>query len=86
MRGAFEAPDPQAFDGYGQAKRTEELAKSLGIRTLDPWDHFLPLVKRDGVSRYFLGGDDIHLSPDGHIELANWLAENVPEIRAAVRP
>lgn len=84
IRMALESPDPTALDGYKKEARIEDLAKSLGIPTYDPWDHFRPLVQRDGSSRYFLRTDDIHLNPEGHVEMANWLAENVPEIRAGV--
>jgi hypothetical protein len=83
IRSALDAPDPTTHESYKAENRTKELSKSLGIHTFDPWDHFRPLVERDGSSRYFIGSDDIHLSAEGHVEMANWLAENVPEIRAA---
>jgi lysophospholipase L1-like esterase len=82
-RAALEADDPSTYPGYRDSERMKELAMSLGIRTLDPWNHFLALVKRDGSSRYFLGGNDIHFTVEGHIEMADWLAANVDEIRAA---
>jgi lysophospholipase L1-like esterase len=82
IRMALEAPDPSTLDSYVEEKQIKDLATSLGIPTYDPWDHFRPLVQRDGSSRYFLRSDDIHLNPEGHVEMANWLAERIPGIRA----
>jgi hypothetical protein len=85
MRAALEATDPAALQGYRDTQRMKELATSLGIRTLDSWEHFLPLVRQNGSSRYFIGSNDIHLTPEGHVEMANWLAANIDEIRPAGR-
>jgi lysophospholipase L1-like esterase len=82
-RAALEAEDPSTYPGYGDTERMKQLATALGIRTLDPWNHFRALVQRNGSSRYFLGENDIHFTAEGHIEMADWLAANVDEIRAA---
>jgi hypothetical protein len=72
LRAALEADDPTSVRGYDR-RSDERLALSLGIPTLDPWEHFRPLVQRDGSSRYFIGDHDIHMSREGHIEMADWL-------------
>jgi lysophospholipase L1-like esterase len=83
IRAALEADDPSTYPGYHNSERMRQLATSLGIRTLDPWNHFLALVKRNGSSRYFLGANDIHFTAEGHVVVADWLAANVDEIHAA---
>lgn len=82
-RAALEAREPATLDSYRHVERLKQLTASLGIRTVDPWPHFLPLVQRDGSSRYFLGTHDIHLTREGHVEMANYLAATADEIRAA---
>ncbi len=82
-RAALEAIDPSGLAGHRDARRLVEMASHLGIRTFDPWEHFRSLVQRDGSARYFIGDDDIHLSPEGHDELARWLAANVDELGTA---
>lgn len=86
FRPALEAPDPTEIEGYRDTRRIAELASSVGIRTVDPWDHLLALVRRDGSSRYFSGDRDIHFSTHGHEVMARWLLENVDELRPPVFP
>lgn len=81
FRPALEAPDPAAIKAHRDTQRLAQLASSLGIRTLDPWDHFHSLVRRDGSSRYFSGDRDIHFSRHGHEAMADWLLDNVDELR-----
>jgi hypothetical protein len=83
IRSVLEADDPTRLDSYEQGRRVEDLTRSLGIRTLDPSEHFRALVQQHGSSRYFLTGDDIHLNQEGHAAMAQWLVENVTELGGA---
>lgn len=86
LRAALEADDPASVRGYAESQQLKALAESVGIPTFDPWDHFRPLVQRDGSGRYFLGDHDIHFALDGHREMASWLLDTVPQLRAAAAP
>lgn len=74
VRQGLEAQEPRKSDGYEVTERMRTVCEKLGIRTLDPWEHFEELVRRDGAGRYFVAPDDIHFEIDGHVAMADWLA------------
>ncbi|MFH2008627.1 MAG: SGNH/GDSL hydrolase family protein [bacterium] len=67
--------------------RTREICRRLGVRTLDAWDLFLPLVRKHGSRRYFINDPpgDVHFSPEGHAVLAQWLATRLELTHQAPR-
>jgi hypothetical protein len=48
--------------------------ESLGIRTLDAAAPFREAERGNGAGAYFLPGDNVHFSPEGHRLVADWLA------------
>jgi lysophospholipase L1-like esterase len=80
LRDALEARDPSSTEAYATRTRMVEVARSLGIPVLDPWDALEDAVKREGSDRWFSTAmpHDLHFGPEGHALLARWLDERLP--------
>lgn len=80
-RGSLEAASPEATGDYAVRGRVLDLARAIGVPTLDPWATLEAAVRRDRAARIYLAPPDIHFTPEGHRVLAAWLAEQLPPPR-----
>jgi hypothetical protein len=80
-RQELDAADPATVRSHRVRERIAAIVARLGIRLVDPWEVLAAAVKRDGASKYFRGEHDIHLTPEGHRLLADWLATRLPPVR-----
>jgi hypothetical protein len=77
---ALEADRPKEGPRYELHRRAAAVPEALGIRTLDAWDLWETLVRKDGAARYFataMGPQDVHFGVEGHEVLARWLHERL---------
>jgi hypothetical protein len=80
-RGSLESAAPKATGDYAVRGRVLDLARGLGLPTLDPWDMLEASARRDGAGRIYLAPPDIHFTAEGHRALAAWIAEQLPPPR-----
>jgi lysophospholipase L1-like esterase len=83
-RQTLEADHPTISPSYRAAQRIAQITAELGIPTLDAWHVFADAVKRDGSRRYFRNEHDIHLTPEGHRLLADWLETQLPQVTQSI--
>ncbi len=84
LRQALSSPNPHETDAYRDHRLMLEQCASLGIPAYDAWALFERLGREATTDRLFANQmeNDVHLSPEGHRRLAEWLLGEIPELGA----
>ncbi len=71
-RDTLESDHPQGEKHWRVRQQVQELARTLGIPTIDSWDFLNATIRRVGLETIFLPGD-VHFNAEGHRVIAEWL-------------